>query len=527
MKHVDYKIPVIMWIVLLLSGTAHAQYNLGVATGNWSGTQSLYLNPANIADCREKFTIDLFALSMGVDNNLGSFNSNGGLIGAITNGKTNNLFAYSSNSQFSLLAPYARVSGPGFMISIGNKHSIALTTGLRGMNQFNNFDRSLYQLISNTSSVATNNVDVTSNKFNYTAHLWSEAGISYGGVLYDEGHHELKVGATLRYLGGIAYLGLKGNNLDVKYTSGSDSFLAASHSDLEYASNVLSTTNAITNGLTNHSILSEFFGGKEGNGIGGDIGVVYDYIDEPYREKYDMDGRTGIIDGSKNRYLLRFSASVVDIGSILYKSADNSNAEVNGNGYLTGSGLKNNIKDYTDFRNYIVAQGFTADTSHKNTRVYMPTRLVLGADYHIYKPWYVNATFIANLANRQNFGNSFYNQFTVTPRYDTRWISVGLPLTYSGLTHGLKAGIGVRAAGFFVGSDDMLALFANHQYGFNFYIGGFVPFYKTRPKDDDGDHVSNRRDRCPREQGPWENRGCPLEDKDKAGAKEAEDTTEN
>ncbi len=524
MKYVYYKISIIV-CVLLCSVVAYAQNNLGVATGNWSTATSIYLNPANIADCREKFTIELGAINAGVDNNRGSINSNGGIIGAISNGKTNNMFAYSNNSQFSLIAPYARITGPGFMISINNKHSIAFTTGIRGMNQFNNFDKSLYETISNPSYAANGNVTLTSSKFNYTANLWSEAGLSYGGVLLDQDHSELRVGVTLRYLGGIGYVGLKGNNLNVKYSSGSDTFFAATNSDIEYASNVLSTRSALTNGFTNNSILSQFFGGKDGSGIGADIGVVYDYIANPEREKYDMDGRTGITDNSKNRYTLRLSASVVDMGSILYNGNDNSNAQVSGNGTLTGSGLKNNIQNFTDFKSYIVAQGFSADTTHRNTRVYMPTRMLLSADYAIYKQWYVNATFIANVVNRENFGNSYYNQFTIIPRFDTRWLSVGLPITYSALTKGLKAGIGIRAAGFFVGSDDMLALLANHQYGFNFYIGGNIPFYKIRPKDDDGDHVSNRRDRCPRLQGTWENHGCPVEDKGKTADKA--DATEN
>jgi len=521
------RVLIIAGVLICCSLAANAQFNLGIATSNWSGINSLYLNPAGIADSRERFTIELVALNMGVDNNLGSLNSKGGLIGAITGGNSGNLFSYSSNNEFSLLAPYAQINGPGFMISINHKHSIAFTTGVRGMNQFNNFDKSLYETVTNTSSVASGNVYVTSNKFNYTAQLWSEAGLSYGGVILDQGHNEIKVGATLRYLGGIAYLGLKGNNLDVKYTSGSDS-IYATNSDLEYASNVLSTSNAITSGLSNNSVLSEFFGGKAGSGIGGDIGVIYDYIKDPTRETYDMDGKTGIVDYSKNRYTLRFSASIVDIGSILYNSNNNSNLEVTGNGYLTGSGLANNINNYNSFRNYIVGQGFTADTAHQATRVYMPTRMVLGADYAIYNRWYVNATFIANLANRQNFGNSYYNQVTLTPRYDTRLFSIGVPLTYSMLSNSFKAGIGVRVAGFFVGSDDMLALVANHQYGFNFYMGGFIPFDKIKPKDRDGDHVSDRKDKCPDEFGPWENKGCPVElDKTSDKTKEPADSTEN
>ena len=132
---------------------------------------------------------------------------------------------------------------------------------------------------------------------------------------------------------------------------------------------------------------------------------------------------------------------------------------------------------------------------------------------------------MANVANRENFGNSYYNQLTITPRYDTRLFSVGLPLTYSMLSNSFKAGIGVRVSGFFFGSDDMMALFANHQYGFNFYVGGCVPFYKFKPKDSDNDHVSNRYDKCPNEMGTWETRGCPVDDKD--NKKESDDKTEN
>ena len=127
-------------IIIFYSGTAGAQYNLGIATGNWSGTNSLYLNPANIADNRERFTIDVFSINAGLDNSLGTLNSKGGLFNVINNGNTSNIFTYSNNKQFSLLAPYAQAHLPGFMVSINHKHSIALTTSIRGMNQFNNFD---------------------------------------------------------------------------------------------------------------------------------------------------------------------------------------------------------------------------------------------------------------------------------------------------------------------------------------------------------------------------------------------------
>jgi hypothetical protein len=117
-----------------------------------------------------------------------------------------------------------------------------------------------------------------------------------------------------------------------------------------------------------------------------------------------------------------------------------------------------------------------------------------------------------NLADRQNFGNSFYDQLSLTPRFDSRHYSLAVPLTYSWLTGNMKAGLGIRYRGFYAGSDDMLVLFSKKQYGINIYAGANYTLHKKRLKDRDGDHVSDRRDRCPDDQGTWRNHGCPEND---------------
>ena len=459
--------PLLLFVGICAANMVNAQRYFGVATSEYSSYNSLFLNPASIAGCNEKVVVNIFSIGVSADNNLGTFSKLSEL------GNTN-AFTNSGGNQFSMLVPVAEVRGPGVLIGLNDPHkqTFALTTRVRGINQFNNFNQSLYKTVTDGTNSSNQNYTFQTSDFNWTAHIWSELGLSYGIVVVDNDESQLKAGITLRYLGGIDYLTLKGNNLNVRYTSGNDTFYA-SQSDIEYGSNILSANNAISNGVSTSNLLGSFFGSKQGGGLGADVGVSYSYI--------FGGGGPG---SSEDSHKLGLSASVTDIGAVKYKEGNNFVVNVTGNGYLTGKGLSDHLNNYNDFRNYIVTQGFTADTGSRSTKVYMPTAFLFGADYQIYQHIYVNATYIANLANRQNYGNSYYNQLTITPHYDMKLLSAALPITYSALAHDMKIGMGFRIGGFFFGSDDMLALFSNHQHGFGFYMGGCIPIFKKTDKAD-------------------------------------------
>jgi len=450
---------------------ANAQHDLGVATSGYSAINSLYLNPANISGCNEKLVVSLFSLNTFVDNNLGTFSK-------ISELGNNNPFNVSGNAPFSMLAPVIDLHLPAILISLNDKlkQSFALTTRVRAMNQFNHFDPTLYQTATSSDHTASQDYTYQSANFNWTAHVWSEVGLSYALQLMDNGPHNIKAGVTLKYLGGIDYLAVKGKNLDVKYTAGNDTFYAK-NSDLEFASNAISSNSAVSNGVQSSDVLGSLFGSKAGSGFGMDIGVTYTY-------NIGGDNKSGDNDNTGNDgHKLKVSAAVTDIGAIKYKEGNNYFINVTGNGYLTGSGLSQHTGNFSDFSSYAKSQGFTADTGSKATKVYMPTALITGIDYQASRLIYVNATYIANLANRQNFGNSYYSQVSLTPRLDYKLITVGLPITYSALASDVKVGLGFRVSGFFFGSDDMLALLSSNQHGFGVYFGGYIPLYKKKHKD--------------------------------------------
>ena len=434
---------------------------------------SVFLNPASIAGCNEKLAVSLFSVNVGVDNNLGTISSISDISKSLKSndsGSTGNIFKYTKSNDFSMMLPMVEMRGPGVLYRINSRHTVALTTRVRVFNEFNNFNRNLYNTITNPGTAAQQGTThLTSKNFNWTAHVWSEIGLSYGVVAVDNEQYQVKAGVSLKYLGGIGYLGLKGKNLDITYINGSDS-VYASNSDIEFASNVSGAGDAFANGINSSKILGGANGGK---GIGADLGITF---------LYNPDGSGSATkdradNAQDNNYKLIVSASIIDLGAIKYNRS--SFVNLAGNGYITGRGIVQNVKNYEDFRAYALQHGYSADTGIAATKVYLPASLLISADYNIYSHFYANAIFSGSLANDQNFGSKIYSQFSVIPRYDTKLISAGLPLTYNMLSHSLRIGLGLRITGFYLGSDDMMALFSGNQYGFNFYMGGVIPIFRN------------------------------------------------
>jgi hypothetical protein len=297
--------------MLLLPLATQGQRYFGIATSNWSGTNGVYLNPANLGDSRHKFSVDLFSLNAGVDNNFADAPSIRNIIDFFQEDKDNRnlgtLFNFDTSvNKYSLTGPNIELRGPGFMVSIGRKHGIALTTRARFMMQAHDVDGKLIRSVEDQDFANSLNTGYSAKaeSFNVTAHGWSEIGLSYGGIVWENDKHQIKGGVTVRYLRGAGYFSMVNKNLDLKYHANTDS-VTITNTDLQYGSNMM-------DGFDDFSTLLE----QKGSGFGGDIGVVYEYRPNAAKYRYNMDGKTNQIDNGSNKYLLRFSAAITDIGSI-------------------------------------------------------------------------------------------------------------------------------------------------------------------------------------------------------------------
>lgn len=439
---------------------AKAQFNLGVATGNYCTMNGLNLNPAVLGGTKERYCFSIASFGLGVDNNVGSFDPGKGLIVAVGSGKTDNMFQYSTNSRISTIAPYGELAGPSMMMRLDKVTSAAFTMRLRGINQFNNFDQTLFHTFSDPAYRPEKNISTSVRDFNYTVHMWGELGLSVGRVLYENKKGRLSAGLTARYLGGLAYVAVNGSKMDVTFQQNKDT-LSVTDVNLQYESNFLYTkpgqgTNASAN------VLKLIGGGNGGFGFGGDLGGIYEFNPK----------------GLRRGYLVKFMASVLDVGAVVYRSDNNTQGTFSGKGKVTGKGIIDNVRNFSSIQRYLAARGFTTAVTQVSTRVHLPTRLVIGGDYNAYKHYYVSLLFVGNVAKRNTIGNSYYNQWTIAPRYEIKEVSLALPVTFSTLSNTFKVGVGVAGAGLFLGSDDLLAVFSKSQSGINFYGGFNIPINK-------------------------------------------------
>ncbi len=447
---------VFLLFLTFLSNTLSAQRLLGVSAGTSDIALGMYLNPANLGGCNDRYIMPLLSFNVEVDNNLGTIGSLSQIIRSSKKNGANpqGIFTYGGNIKFSMLAPMAEVRGPGIILPLSRQHTLAFTTRVRVLNEFYNFDKLIYKVAIKPSAQLSVNADL--KNFKWTLHSWSELGLAYGGILADNDHFQLKVGFKVNLLGGVGYICLDGKSMSIDYKQGIDSF-NVSKADLLFSSSLYGADNAI-NGT---QILGNIFGGG-GRGFGGDVGITY-------IAKNTVPKTTDFFDHSGDDYRFALSLSVTDVGSITYY--ETYQTTITGGGYLNSQNLSASIKNFNNLTAYLQTRGFVKRDSVNATVVYLPTALVGSVDVHINHHLFTNLMIIKNIADDAQFGNQYFTQFTVTPRYQSKNVMLGLPVTYNTLAQNLRFGFGLHYRSLYIGSDDVLLFVLNHQYGANFYAG--------------------------------------------------------
>ena len=445
----------LMTLSLFASLSAAAQHQfIGFRSGNFTGVNGVFFNPANVADSRYRWDVNLFGANAGVGNNNASFSLDN-LGDAFGDSASNALF--NGNGGYSSGLINADVLGPSFMFNVSKKLSFAITSRVRVLANVQDIDGNLIDAINDERSNSFPfSINSAANQ-RLSVNGWTDLGVTAGMVLKEEGNHFLKAGLTVKYLSGAANSFVNINNL--KGTIDEDLL------GEPYLSN---TTGGVAIGYSGVDLdnfeASDAFKAN-GSGVGFDLGFVYEY-------RPDGSGTSA----NQNKYKYKLGIALLDAGSIKYTPDPNEFGNYTLN--ITGSERffpaelqdksVSEIKTYLDSKPSFFTNNSASLTSYKSK---LPTTLQINADYHIKRGLYIDLSSQVSLAQKDNLYSSYYNnQVTLTPRFESKVFGVYLPLNYSSLTK-FNAGISLRAGPLFLGSGSVLTALLGESKQADFHFG--------------------------------------------------------
>lgn len=228
-----------------------------------------------------------------------------------------------------------------------------------------------------------------------------------------------------------------------------------------------------------------FKGVAPGQGWGADLGLSYEYRPNQEQYQYTANGQV-YTDRQKEKYKFRFSFALMDLGKIRYdnpayvKSFDlkRTNKEI----HLRDFEEAENTEDYTRILNESL--DITPAESKSSFQSGLPTAVNLNFDYHLASRFYVNATWVQSLQNKFAITMHQPSLVAVTPRLDTKGLTIALPLSVYNNYSVFAVGGMVKVGPYFIGSDNIGGAFnLGKPYGANVYTGFSFSLGQAKKKE--------------------------------------------
>ncbi len=555
-------------ILLGLCSQLSAQDFLGYRQSNYSGVSGGDLNPANIADSRFLVDITLAGASGSLYNNHLFFNPHqmpfwwsqsfdrtdpqvdawlgdpnfGSIIAAedaqdSINSGSGNFFEFANPKGKSLKANFnTNVDILNVLVSINQKMAVSL--GIKNRTFFNvdNASPELVKLARTSLEFQDLWLQNLDDQFlNVSFNSWNEYNLGFGMVVYDEEKHFVKVGTKLKFLQGLGAIYIYTDQVRYNVLNADTLAGISGNFDYGYSANIDRNWDASSSQFTGIDGFGDINSLNSKLGFGIDLGVVYEWRPKWKEYKYDIDGETNLWRRDQNKYELKASFAINDIGGMRYEKSVNSrnfNVDIDTDNPSAVLSLfqfddTDGLESFNSNVDTLISDGGATRIEDDGTFYFnLPTHINAGVDWHIWRDFYLNANGLLSFQRNNNANKVRYPSIvSVTPRYDFAWAGLSAPISYSSV-HGARIGLGFRFGPLIFGTGDLKWLFAPGKdkeiRGADAYVALKIPILYSSPKDADLDKVSDKLDLCPDTPGVWEFRGCPDTDGD--GIQDSEDS---
>jgi len=493
--------------------TASSQSFIGYGYDNYSGVNSIILNPGMLAGSKYKVNVNIISVSAYAGNNAYELDRKKLFSLKFDHMSEGDGYYKSANKDYKYMYLNTDILGPSAMFNIDKKDAIGIITRVRSLGNVFNLSDPVFRLLGETDP-AFYNTDIFNRSLQVKTMAFAEVGLSLGRILMQNDHSLFKIGITGKYISGISYGSLSTGQVNVNIDPSNTIFNLQADVNARYSPNLdnLGDGGSIKDALTKQT----------GKGWGLDVGMVYEW-----RPKGD-------------NYKLRLGLSLTDLGSVNYDNSPNGKIyTVTADGHNTSELQKVSNETFDQYFNRLQTAGLvTSKGNSSKINAKLPTAVHVNGDYNIYKKLFINADVMINtVANTNQVTPNYVTNFTVTPRLEKKWFSIYSPVSYNANGQ-LTWGAGARMGPLFVGSGSVLSsLFKNRIQHADVHIGLTIPIFQHSKEDEkkkkkdkdktdtlykkiiithdrDSDGVVDDKDPCPDSAGPIQLLGCPDDDGD-------------
>lgn len=443
---------------IVLSLSAMAQEELGIANSNYAGVNGLHLNPSSIVDSWAKLDIHLVGASVFFENNYVylpknefSLWQNVDMSPGENNSTTIPDLQTNENEVLKHGTVDASVQGPSFMWA-GKRGSFALSSRVRSHTNINNVSPELAKLIFEGFQYAPNQgTDLTEQRFRVNSMTWGELGFTYGHVLFKQNKNFLTGAVGVRRLIGINAMSIAVENID--YEVHNDSLLEIRD-------------------INGHVGLGdvEF---NSGGGWGGDIGFTYKRMKEDASDYYPH-SRSHNCNHLDYRY--KIGVSLLDVGTIKFTDAQYGSMQ-NSSSYW--SGYDTTIVEAIGDVDSLLAARFSNYERGTEFKSRLPMAISLQYDHSLGKNFFLNLTAVQSLNGVKSIGLRRSSIIGLTPRYEIKRFEVAVPMSLYEYQRP-RVGLAFRFNSLVIGTDNLLPLVGQgNVYGADIYFSFKYTIFKS------------------------------------------------
>ena len=465
---------------LLLMTTANAQNLLSISTSRYGGTNRLYINPAFAANSPQKLYLNVFTGNAHVNNNFVRYQAPFSLLRLLTGTVPNAYRRPDGTVQFQ--ADYTKetldgkpkngtlwgeVRGPAILVRTGERGALAVTTRFRAVGQVVGASESVLSSVrSGLGEGVLLGIPSTNNQFSANTNTYAELGLTCATTVWESDGRKLMLGATAKVLLGYNAQHLINRGLDYRIAADSTNPNSALLEVTRLDATLGYTTFLQNRTLGLRTLLSP---SSPGRGVGLDVGFTY-------VSQYDSDSPA-----------LQLGLALTDMGGLTYRGEEYGYSDIGDNPVQFTSRDFDNPGGSVEIARRIQQKLTTSRSADRSSfRAGLPTSLNLTLDYQLPQGLGLNVTYLQDVRAVRATAIHQPTMLAVTPRYETRWVSLAVPVAY--LNRGLTAGVSVRVGPAWLGTDNLLGLTGNSTIGIRprgLDIYGGVAFGIGRARNDD------------------------------------------